>query len=234
MSKISHHPSDEMLMSHIKGDLPETISIAIAAHAQLCSKCQTKTDQFTTVISASCWQQPQAGQNVGQRLVLDDSELALNNEKFATMLDSILSEEPELSFLTVPVPTTVKVHEDSYVLPTALCRYNQPKWQQLGAISRARVLEEPGDIRASLLHISAGGSIPHHTHKGFEITLLLAGSFADEDGEYHAGDFIYLDSQHAHSPVTKTGCLCYAVLNAPMRFTSGMSKMFNPIGHLLY
>jgi putative transcriptional regulator len=234
MSKISHHPSDEMLMSHIKGDLPETISIAIAAHTQLCSGCQTKIDQFTTMIAASCWQQPQADQRADKRLELDDAELVLNDQGFDNMLASILSEEPELSFLTDPTPTTVTVHEDCYALPTALCRYDQPKWQQLGAISRARVLEEPGDIRSSLLHISAGGSIPHHTHKGFEITLLLAGSFEDESGEYHAGDFIYLDAQHAHSPVTKTGCLCYAVLNAPMRFTSGMSKMFNPIGHLLY
>ncbi|MFT5880688.1 MAG: putative transcriptional regulator [Moritella sp.] len=220
MSKISHHPSDEMLMGHIKGDMPETISIAIAAHTQLCNRCQTKINQFTTMIAANCWQQPQSAQTADQ--------------DFDSMLDSILSEEPELSFLTTPTPTTVKVNDDCYVLPTALCRYNQAKWQQLGDISRARVLAEPGDIRASLLHIGAGGSIPNHTHKGFEITLLLAGSFEDEIGEYHAGDFIYLDSQHAHSPITKTGCLCYAVLNAPMHFTSGMSKMFNPIGHLLY
>ncbi|MGL5391190.1 MAG: ChrR family anti-sigma-E factor, partial [Shewanella sp.] len=37
-----------------------------------------------------------------------------------------------------------------------------------------------------------------------------------------------------HAPTTKSGCLCYTVLNAPLHFTKGLSKLLNPIGELIY
>ncbi|PKG56926.1 anti-sigma factor, partial [Shewanella sp. GutDb-MelDb] len=30
------------------------------------------------------------------------------------------------------------------------------------------------------------------------------------------------------------GCLCYTVVDAPLRFTKGISKLLNPIGELIY
>jgi putative transcriptional regulator len=78
------------------------------------------------------------------------------------------------------------------------------------------------------------GSVPQHTHKGFELTLLLEGSFHDEEGEYVKGDFIMLDGQHLHNPISSSGCLCYTVANDSMHFTQGINKLLNPIGSFIY
>ena len=86
----------------------------------------------------------------------------------------------------------------------------------------------------SLLHIEAGGYIPEHTHKGYELTLLLGGTIEDGDTRYQAGDFIWRDASHAHSPHTPDGCLCYTVQDAPVQFTKGLSRLLNGISHRLY
>jgi putative transcriptional regulator len=64
--------------------------------------------------------------------------------------------------------------------------------------------------------------------------LLLEGSFEDEMGSYHEGDFIWLDGKHTHNPVTKEGCLCLTVASDSLHFTQGLTKMLNPIGKFIY
>jgi len=44
----------------------------------------------------------------------------------------------------------------------------------------------------ALHRIKAGGKAPEHDHKGTEITVVLTGSFSDEDDIYQPGDFIFL------------------------------------------
>ena len=70
----------------------------------------------------------------------------------------------------------------SVQLPRALSNVSLKKWSKLGDVSRARLELEEEPIRSSLLDISPGGVVPLHTHKGFELTLLLDGSFEDDMG----------------------------------------------------
>ena len=108
------------------------------------------------------------------------------------------------------------------------------KWTHLGKINRAPLILGEGEVHTHLLRIDPGGVVPEHTHKGFELTLLLEGEFEDELGTYVKGDFICLDSTHKHSPKTQKGCLCLTVVNDALHFTKGMSKLLNPIGSLIY
>lgn len=122
----------------------------------------------------------------------------------------------------------------AYRLPRGLARYRSPKWRHIGAIRQQSLpLDEMG-ARASLLHIEAGGRIPEHTHQGYELTLLLAGTIEDGDTLYKAGDFIWRDASHSHSPHTPDGCLCYTVQDAPVQFTKGLSRLLNGISQHLY
>jgi putative transcriptional regulator len=120
-------------------------------------------------------------------------------------------------------------------LPLALQRHEPTRWRQFGQIRRGRIpsLSE-GKIRANLMEIEPNSQIPQHKHKGYELTLLLAGEFSDEQGNYQVGDFLYLDQTEIHSPITKTGCLCYTVSNAPLYFTQGVNQWLNPLGYFLY
>ncbi|WP_245680645.1 ChrR family anti-sigma-E factor [Veronia pacifica] len=157
------------------------------------------------------------------------------NAEFGDMLSNILSDSIDPITVTRATPDThIDVAGERYKLPTALRRYKEIDWSTMGAISRARLPLDEGKTRASLLHIGLNGSVPSHTHKGYELTLLLSGSFTDENGTYAPGDFIMLSGEDHHTPVSKDGCLCYTVSNAPLHFTSGVSKLLNTIGRVIY
>ena len=44
---INHHPKFELIQAYVNGDLPVSLSAGIAIHAQMCTICQTKIEQFT-------------------------------------------------------------------------------------------------------------------------------------------------------------------------------------------
>ncbi|MCB1847890.1 MAG: cupin domain-containing protein, partial [Halieaceae bacterium] len=82
----------------------------------------------------------------------------------------------------------------------------------------------------ALYHIKAGGRIPEHTHRGSEMTLVLEGGFSDADGSYHQGDFLLREPSDVHAPtaVQSEDCICLAVLDAPLKFTSWKYRWMNP------
>ena len=128
----------------------------------------------------------------------------------------------------------LEIKNRHYTLPRALHSLTLQKQQKLGKSTRTRIDLNEGNVKASLLHIEPGGSVPMHTHKGFELTLLLDGEFEDEMGKYTKGDFIWLNGEHEHTPTTQTGCLCFTVSDDALQFTQGISKLLNPIGQFIY
>ncbi len=73
--------------------------------------------------------------------------------------------------------------------------------------------------------------VPLHTHKGLEITLVLAGEMVDEMGRYAAGDLIINTPDHTHTPrnLSDEPCLCLSVLTAPLEFKQGLTRLLNPL-----
>ncbi|WP_318434605.1 ChrR family anti-sigma-E factor [Photobacterium leiognathi] len=225
---IKHHPSKQLLEQHIQGQLSLSLSIAVAAHIELCPHCQQLEASLTPKIADISWSQCQNKTNdLNHDLKVDAS--------FAAMLSDIVENDEDLTLYQPPKPKVIECKGLTYTLPRAFNQFNELNWHGLGKISRARLPVNEGEVRSSLLHIDSGGAIPAHKHKGYELTLLLAGDFSDENGHYVAGDFILLDeSHHDHSPKTTNGCLCYTVSNAPLHFTQGMSQLFNSIGNIIY
>lgn len=215
---IKFHPNKKMLTAFSAGELPLSLSIAMSAHIELCSECADKIAKVEAQLSNDMWQD-------------EDIEEA----NFGDMLQAIMSNEPKVEEqLTVKPSTVTRVGGKDYQLPRAFRKFNDLKWSGFGPVSRARVINDEQNVRASLLHIAAQGKIPEHHHRGYELTLLLEGSFEDEMGTYQKGDFIWIDGELNHSPYTENGCLCYAVQNAPLHFVRGMSKVLNPLGNLIY
>lgn len=224
---INYHPNKQLLSLHIKGELPLSMSLAIAAHAELCDICHKSLSRLTS-------QQTDEAFNLSN-LPNDsttDVDMDLLLEK---MMGSTLDELDAMPHVPVDKGTfEVSVKGECYALPQAFRHQINAQWQGIGKISRLRINTGEEKARASLLHIAANGEIPEHTHKGSELTLLLAGEFSDKFNSYKPGDFMLLDENHEHSPKTITGCLCYTIVDAPLYFTKGFSKLLNPIGDLLY
>lgn len=215
---INFHPNSELLSTFTKGELPASLSAAIAIHTDMCPTCQQRISALTEQSAEFEFEQP---------------SFDLGNLDIDTMISDITNDTNiELTYEDVAKSITVK--GKVYTLPRAIQHMPMGKWNSFGSLSRARMDLEEGDIHSSLLQISPGGSVPEHTHKGYELTLLLEGSFKDEMGEYVAGDFILLDSSHKHNPVTEQGCLCFTVANDALHFTQGINKLLNPIASLIY
>jgi putative transcriptional regulator len=226
---INYHPDQHLLSLHAKGELSLSMSIAIAAHAEFCSHCQQQLNQMTVALSEQQFELPPISQTVeANNLQLD----ALLNQLLSSTLDSLDAEDTNTVNLDEEINISIKGQH--YRLPKVFRNQINASWQGIGKVSRLRLDTGEPQARASLLHIAENGEIPEHTHKGVELTLLLAGDFSDCYNTYKPGDFMLLDKDHQHSPKTLGGCLCYTIVDAPLYFTKGISKLLNPIGDLLY
>ena len=207
-----------MLQTFSAGKLPVSLSIAMSAQIELCDVCTNQISEIEASLSSDTWK-----------------DCPEDNADFGDMLQDIMNQCSDENENKDPLPKVItKVGKTTFTLPMAFRSFDDLKWSGFGPVTRARVINDEKNVRASLLHIAAKGQIPTHRHKGFELTLLLSGSFTDEMGSYHPGDFIWIDGELDHSPYTEEGCLCYAVQNAPLHFIKGMSKVLNPLGNLIY
>ncbi|KZN69362.1 ChrR family anti-sigma-E factor [Pseudoalteromonas luteoviolacea] len=215
---IKYHPSKQLMQKHILGELPAGLSVAIAAHIELCDKCSNEFELLEVQQASATFDAPcEEKESFEFESMIDDiTQLS--------MYDQVVSQEPE-----------VFEYQDKRVqLPRAIAALKLGSFMNAGKVSRARFELDEGPLRSSLLHIKPGGEIPEHTHTGFELTLLLDGTFEDESGQYVPGDFIMLDGRHNHSPRTKDGCLCFTLVDNALHFNKGLSKLLNPIGKLIY
>ena len=218
---IKHHPTFELIQAFVNGELPASLSAGIAMHAEMCPKCQHQIAQLTDQIAEVSFENDY------------QDNLAVDTLNIDQMIAAI-TESEEVFVPTEIVEKFVVFNNETYVLPKALHSMTVGKAANIGKLSRSRIQLNENEIHTSLLQISPGGSVPAHTHKGFELTLLLEGSFHDDNGEYVKGDFIMLDGSHQHHPISTEGCLCYTVANDALHFTQGINKLLNPIGAFIY
>lgn len=93
---------------------------------------------------------------------------------------------------------------------------------------------DAGDIdgcHASLFWIRPGRSIPAHTHKGCEISLVLDGAFSDLAGRYGRGDISVADDSVEHRPVAEKErpCIAFTVVDAPLKLTGSFTQFLRDI-----
>ncbi|MBD1575767.1 transcriptional regulator [Vibrio sp. S11_S32] len=233
---IKHHPTTTILQRFVDGDLPVSVSIVVASHVEMCLHCQQRSMQLTEQSAKALFQQASGQEILVQSSDLDDLDMTIDEISMMDSITSIDVTEDKMASET-PLPKTVteiEINGTRIALPRAMKSIGLKPWQGFGKISRARAVLDDGHLKMSLLHIAKGGGIPTHTHNGFEITLLLESSFHDDMGEYNAGDFIWLDGKHTHSPLTEQGCVCLTVSSDAIHFTQGGSQLLNPIGKFIY
>lgn len=228
---INHHPSLDILQSYVKAELPASITVAVSLHVEMCKTCKTIVDAKTADAA-------QAELGTQDELALGGFDVSRTTEfkpdfDFENMLNAITQDDAQAHVEPTP-ERFFQAGNKTLPLPRALSNINFGDWLNLGKLSRSRMDLPDGNLRSSMLYIGANGEVPHHTHNGFEITLILDGSFTDEMGSYGVGDFMWLNGEHKHQPETVEGCLCYTVVSDSLHFSHGVSRLLNPIGKLIY
>jgi putative transcriptional regulator len=142
-------------------------------------------------------------------------------------LDSLVEEDPSDGVL----------HHCSDAISTELPEFVQRflpdeelDWRRLSPSLKVAPISVGEEVYELALHrIDAGGKAPEHDHLGKEITVVLTGSFSDEDGVYQAGDFLVRHPGDTHRPFAARNqeCICLSVLEAPIRLT-GIKRVLNP------
>jgi putative transcriptional regulator len=227
---IKHHPQFELIQRFVNGELSASLSAGIAIHAEMCPECQQQISQLTEQLSYASFEDEYL-----DGFIVDESDTVDNvgSLGFEQAIAEI-TQSNDIDIIKPKVEKSITFKDQVYTLPSVLNNMILGKTANIGKLSRARIQLDENEIHSSLLHIQPGGSVPEHTHNGFELTVLIAGDFSDDQGEYVPGDFIMLDKKHQHHPVSEKGCLCFTVANDSLHFTQGINKLLNPIGTFIY
>lgn len=223
----NYHPADELLMQFAAGQLTNALGIQTACHIEQCERCRSKIALY---------------EQLGGDLV-DDLVPAKVNEgvkdqliqRLHTMKSFGVSPQgDEASALSADIQSQLNNADPR--IPKPLRRflpnhYEQLPWSGFSKSIQSYDLPIPDEkFTARFYKIAAGSELPQHTHKGNEYTLVLSGSFSDLSGDYHPGDFVLADTSTHHQPKAhdKEDCICFAVMDAPLKMTGFFGRLLNP------
>ena len=214
---INKCPDETLLVEYASGALSTAPSIAVTTHLKYCDKCATAVRALGFI-----------GGSLLECLEEEEVSVGLLDK----VLDCIDSQEEE--------PVSAKIRRSSPTLDSVasglpeyvrnLLPDEELNWRNLTSsleVAPIRIGEESFEL--SLHRIHAGGKAPEHDHRGKEITVVLRGSFSDEDGVYHPGDFLVREEGDTHRPYAARNeeCVCLSVLEAPIKLT-GIKRVLNP------
>ncbi|MCP5166238.1 MAG: cupin domain-containing protein [Pseudomonadales bacterium] len=207
------HPELDLLTEHAAGNLPLAQAACVSAHMNYCEQCRRTSSQL---------------QALGSVLFGNLQGVPVGEAQLDAVL-ARLDDEPPLSYANARRETAGRT-------PAILQRlmsgdFSDLAWKKItSSLSISYLKTGDPNYEFALYHIKAGGRIPEHTHRGSEMTLVLEGGFSDADGSYHQGDFLLREPSDVHAPtaVQSEDCICLAVLDAPLKFTSWKYRWMNP------
>lgn len=210
---VKRHPDPDLLVEYASGSLSLAPCISITTHLQFCDKCRNSVESLKEI--------------GGEMLASLESE-AVSDDLLDRVLNCIEQDEPEAEHRRTITNDTVAAELPRYV--QELLPDGELGWKKLSPALRVAPISVGEDRFELALHrIDAGGKTPEHDHRGREITVVLKGSFSDEDGVYQPGDFIVREPGDRHRPYAAQNeeCICLSVLEAPIKLT-GIKSVLNP------
>ena len=209
---VCQHPTDETLTAFAAGSLDEGRSIVVAAHTEMCDRCRG----WLAIV-----------ENIGGVLLSDLPPTAMANDSLSRVLTRIDRGEiikPRHSELSLP--------SDLAMLPRAARSYPIGRWRWMGPGVHWRPIEVPTDhgARVFLLKSAPGTKMPHHTHTGTELTLVLSGAFSHAGGHFGPGDIDEADDTVEHQPIVAPGedCICLVAMEGKLHLLGAIGRLLQP------
>lgn len=211
MKSTHHHPTDETITSYIRGSLDEGRLVVVAAHLELCASC-------SALVAAS--------DHIGGSILEAAQPAPLQSGAFERVLARIDSMDRPAQ----PLARTAESARPFGI--SALSGYELGPWRWIGPGVHWRSVSVPTDrgARVFMLKASPGTSLPHHTHTGTELTLILQGAYAHEGGRFGAGDFEEADGTIDHQPIVERGeeCICLVAMEGQLRLLGLIGRIMQP------
>lgn len=218
--KISHHFDDATLISFSSGSLSAGMALLVASHIDICPDCAGRVAQVRAM---------------GGAMLNDIEPVSVAQDSLSSVL--ALLDEPENApqSMSQQLIQDQQIRDNANGLPRPLWLelghdLEELNWRKIGVGVQQYDLKLEGPGSARLLRLQPGVSVPHHTHRGNELTLILKGSYSDELGRFAAGDVADVDTEVKHQPIVDTGeeCICLIATDAPLKFTGLMGRLVQP------
>jgi len=245
---IKFHPSAQQLTDFVEGTLSPATSLMVSAHCDMCEQCQRFVEVETEKLAAQMVSHANqtAGDKVDMSLQFGDMLSQITQLPSSKQADSLTNDVFEYREARSKAPaakkqtgvSTIELDGRVFTLPRTLHRYIEKtgNWSSLVG----KLWQAPVDLGnqgvANFIFMGSGGSVPEHTHRGTEYTLVIDGEFSDGLSRYDTGDFIFMDGEKTHTPKSegKEGCLVFSIVDQPLHFTSGLARLLNPFSHLFF
>jgi putative transcriptional regulator len=223
----NYHPADELLMQFAAGQLTNALGIQTACHLESCKICQHKVHLY---------------EQLGGDLIDISTPVAMASNAQETLLNKLHQyqalnpQERQQSISPISQLASEQLSQSDERIPRPLRRFVTDYYEHLpwsGLTKSIQSYDLPfsdEQYTARFYKIAAGKELPQHTHRGNEFTLVLSGSFSDLAGDYHPGDFVLADTSTHHQPRAhdKEDCICFAVMDAPLKMTGFFGRLLNP------
>ncbi len=223
---IAHHPDDNLLEQFVRRELPLGTSVIVSAHIEMCRHCQARAAEIESRHMAE--------------LLAGSDAVECEAPDFSGMMEKIVELPRRQADSQAETESTAQDHApDEFIGDFRLPRALRPlagdlRWNQPGEGIHHAMAPIDTETHCEFIFTAAGAGSPAHTHDGREYTLVLQGRFHDELGSYGSGDLLVRDASHEHQPVSDNGCLSFAVLDRPLRFTKGLPMLLNPLRRLRF
>ncbi|PWW39275.1 ChrR-like anti-ECFsigma factor [Idiomarina loihiensis] len=222
---IKSHPGEGLLYQYASGDLSAAMTLVVGTHIDMCKTCRQTVCEI---------EQKLCEENLDT--LVSVASTTMSKSQCDQMLEAIFASSA-CNKPTHQPNEMLSLEGRRFTLPRTLAHNSHRigEWSKLvGKLWRAPLTLDNGN-QTNLIYMAPGARLPEHTHKGKEATLVIDGVFNDEQSEYRDGDFILLDPSRTHTPETQDeDCLTLATLDAPLHFTSGISRLLNPFSQLFF
>ncbi len=220
MNTINYHPDEEAIIHFSLGKLSEPESLILISHSAYCSICKNKIKKYEDL----------AGDFLENEDEKDVSDYLLSNT--LNQLEDYVDKQDKHSSAVI---LKSNLSESSIQIPSAIGSYlkeriDLKKWS--ATINNVRYFDlnfSNSNYKGRIFEIPPGKAMPKHGHKGFETTLVLHGSYTDENGNYRKGDMVTCDDKNVHKPISseKAGCLCLVISSGSLKFKGLFGSLLN-------
>ncbi|RCW65222.1 ChrR family anti-sigma-E factor [Pseudorhodoferax soli] len=221
MTRITHHPSDALLLSHAAGRLPAGLALVVAVHMEACTRCAAYVGALEAAGGALLEETPPAAMHAQ---ALDQALAALDAPPADAARQAPLQGPP-------PLPQGA-----AWPLALALAGSQIAPWRWIGRGMRYSRVRLAGDdaVAVFLLRLAPGKYLPQHAHSGREFTQVLCGGFHDGRAQFHAGDFDAPGRGVHHLPVVQSAgeCVCLTAVQGRLQFDSVYGRLLGQLAGL--
>ncbi|TNF02841.1 MAG: transcriptional regulator [Gammaproteobacteria bacterium] len=209
---IKHHLDEATLFSYVAGAVGQGVALVVACHLSVCEHCRNRVRKLETI---------------GGALLEEGGLSAVSDSSLQNVLDRLDAQSME-------VPKMTPMHHSEVPLP--LANYvgdslEEVPWKKVVSGLWVHDLPSQGEGVTRLLRVAPGKTSFPHTHRGSELTQLLRGSYSDDVGRFSAGDVADLDDRITHQPLVDSDhdCICLIATEFPLRYTTLMGKLAQPL-----